>query len=118
MAKWYVKQLKENIAGISKETEIHPILMRLMLNRKIPEDKMNDFLKPTLEISSHDPFLMKDMDKALDLLIKHIDAGSSILIVGDYDQDGNSATMTLLDGLMLYTDNISYAIPNRLTDGY
>ncbi|MGO4986686.1 MAG: single-stranded-DNA-specific exonuclease RecJ [Gallicola sp.] len=118
MAKWYVKNLKEDIAGISKETGIHPILVRLMLNRKIPEDKMNDFLKPTLENSSHDPFLMKDMDKALDLLIKHIDAGSSILIVGDYDQDGNSATMTLLDGLMLYTDNISYAIPNRLTDGY
>ncbi|MDO5649287.1 MAG: single-stranded-DNA-specific exonuclease RecJ [Gallicola sp.] len=118
MAKWFVKNLKEDIANISKETGIHPILVRLMLNRKIPEDKMNDFLNPSAENSSHDPFLMKDMDKAVDLLIQHIDAGSGILIVGDYDQDGNSATMTLLDGLLLYTDNISYAIPNRLTDGY
>lgn len=118
MAKWFVKNLKEDIRSISETTKIHPILVRLMLNRKIPEDKMNDFLNPTEENSSHDPFLMKDMDKACSLIMRHIQNDSSILIVGDYDQDGNSATMTLLDGLLFYTENISYAIPDRLTDGY
>lgn len=47
MAKWFVKNLKEDIRSISETTKIHPILVRLMLNRKIPEDKMNDFLNPT-----------------------------------------------------------------------
>ena len=118
MYKWFVKNLKENILEIGKSLKIHPVLVRLMINRKIPEDQMLDFLSPESGEFSHDPFLMKDMDKACDLLVKHIDNNSSIRIVGDYDQDGNSATLTLLDGLLFFTDNLSYAIPDRQKDGY
>lgn len=61
---------------------------------------------------------MKDIDKAVDILIEATDNNSHIHIVGDYDQDGNSATVVLYKALQFFTDNLSFAIPHRVEDGY
>ena len=78
---------------------------------------VDSFINPTLE-KLHDPFLLKDMEKAIDLIIETMENGESIRIFGDYDQDGISSTMTLLDGLLYFYDDISYDIPDRVIDGY
>ncbi|QQK07803.1 single-stranded-DNA-specific exonuclease RecJ [Miniphocaeibacter halophilus] len=118
MSKWFIKGSKVDYRIISKKYDINPIITKLLVNRNIDEKDMHKFLNPTYENSVHNPFLMKDMDKAVDMLIDSINNYEHIRIVGDYDQDGNSATMTLIDGIMIYNENISYAIPHRVEDGY
>ena len=118
MSKWFLKGSKQDYRAISKKYNISPIISKILVNRNIDEDDMKKFLNPTFENSVHDPFLMKDMDKAVDMIIESINNYEHIRIVGDYDQDGNSATMTLIDGIMIYNENISYAIPHRVDDGY
>lgn len=103
---------------LASKFDISPVIAKLLINRDIPDENINSFLNPNFENSCHNPFLMKDMKKAVDIIISAIDNNRHIRIIGDYDQDGNSATMTLLDGLMFFTDNLSYAIPHRVDDGY
>ncbi|MDO5755379.1 MAG: single-stranded-DNA-specific exonuclease RecJ [Tissierellia bacterium] len=118
MKKWFVKSIKEDIRRLTEEYKIHPVLIRLMLNRDIPEDRFDAFLHPNFKNSAHHPFLMKDLEKAARLIIDRANEGKKIRIVGDYDQDGNSAIMVLLDGLMVISDQLDYDIPHRVDDGY
>ena len=116
MNKWLINNRGNNFSEVSQQNNIHPLIAKILLNRNITD--FQTFLNPNAENSYHDPFLMKDMDKAVDIIINAIENNQNIRIVGDYDQDGNSSTMTLLDGLGYFTDKLSYDIPNRMTDGY
>lgn len=116
MNKWLINNRGNNFSEVSQRNNIHPLIAKILLNRNITD--FQTFLNPIAENSYHDPFLMKDMDKAVDIIINAIENDQNIRIVGDYDQDGNSSTMTLLDGLGYFTDKLSYDIPNRMTDGY
>ncbi|WP_294684641.1 single-stranded-DNA-specific exonuclease RecJ [uncultured Finegoldia sp.] len=116
MNKWLINNRGKNFSEVSTKYNIHPLIAKILLNREIKN--FETFLNPSAENSYHDPFLMKDMDKAVDIVIDAIENNKNIRIVGDYDQDGNSSTMTLLDGLGYFTDKLSYDIPNRMTDGY
>ncbi|MCA5588033.1 single-stranded-DNA-specific exonuclease RecJ [Finegoldia magna] len=116
MNKWLINNRGNNFSEVSQRYNIHPLIAKILLNRNITD--FQAFLNPNAENSYHDPFLMKDMDKAVDIIINAIENDQNIRIVGDYDQDGNSSTMTLLDGLGYFTDKLSYDIPNRMTDGY
>lgn len=116
MNKWLINNRGNNFSEVSQRYNIHPLIAKILLNRNITD--FQTFLNPNAENSYHDPFLMKDMDKAVDIIINAIEDDQNIRIVGDYDQDGNSSTMTLLDGLGYFTDKLSYDIPNRMTDGY
>ena len=116
MNKWLINNRGNNYNEVSEQYNIHPLIAKILLNRNITD--FEKFLNPNAENSYHNPFLIKDMDKAVDIIISAIDNNENIRIVGDYDQDGNSSTMTLLDGLEYFTDKISYDIPNRMTDGY
>ncbi|WP_099203020.1 single-stranded-DNA-specific exonuclease RecJ [Miniphocaeibacter massiliensis] len=118
MSKWFLKGNSRDYREISKKFNINPIIAKLLVNRNIENENIEQFLNPTFENSVHNPFLMKDMEIAVNILIECIEKNEHIRIVGDYDQDGNSATMTLIDGIMIYTENISYAIPHRVEDGY
>lgn len=116
MNKWLINNRGNNFSEVSQRYNIHPLIAKILLNRNITD--FQTFLNPNAENSYHDPFLMKDMDRAVDIIINAIENDQNIRIVGDYDQDGNSSTMTLLDGLGYFTDKLSYDIPNRMTDGY
>lgn len=119
MKKWFIKPCPKNFKEIcAKFRDIHPVLIRLMLNRKIAPKDFRSFLRPTFETVEHDPFLMADMDKAVNLIMKALNQNQKIRICGDYDQDGNSAILTLYDGLLLHTENVDYDIPDRVEDGY
>lgn len=118
MTKWYIYNKKNNYLSNLKNKNITKLEALILANRDIVAPKVVDsFINPTLE-KLHDPFLLKDMEKAIDLIIETMENGESIRIFGDYDQDGISSTMTLLDGLLYFYDDISYDIPDRVIDGY
>ena len=100
------------------ELKISRIIARLLVNRGVdnPKEAAN-FLFPDLD-HLHSPFLMKDMEKAVEIILKAIDEKKKIHIVGDYDQDGNSATVTLMRGLSFLSADVAYSIPHRILDGY
>lgn len=118
MKKWFIRT--DN--GLSKENfekgnDISYVLARILANRGIGYENIDSFLSPSFDVL-HDPFLMKDLEIAVDIIIDAIDNDKHIHIVGDYDQDGNSATVVLYKGLQLFTENLSFAIPHRVDDGY
>lgn len=118
MANWYIYNKKENYINNLKNKDITNLAALILANRDIVDPSVVDmFINPTLD-KLHDPFMLKDMDKAIDLIIETIQNNGEIRIFGDYDQDGIASVMTLLDGLLFYYDNISYDIPHRVEDGY
>lgn len=118
MSNWFIYNKKDNYLNNLKHDNISKLEALILANRDIVDDQTVEmFLNPSLE-KMHDPFLLKDMDKAVDLIIETMKNGGEIRIFGDYDQDGIASVMTLLDGLLFYYDNISYDIPQRVKEGY
>lgn len=118
MANWYIYNKKENYINNLKNKDITKLQALVLANRDIVDPKVVDmYIKPSLD-KLHDPLLLPDMQKSVDLIIETIQNNGEIRIFGDYDQDGIASVMTLLDGLLFYYDNISYDIPHRVEDGY
>ena len=118
MKKWVVEDKKENYRKIIQENQISNFLAVILGNRGIVEkEEIEIFLNPSME-KTHSPFLMKDLEKGCNLLIEALKNKQKIRIMGDYDQDGNSSTVILYKALKRFSKDISYDIPNRLTDGY
>lgn len=110
---------EEQIGNLAKELGIPKLLSRILLNRGICDfDEARTFFRPDLE-KLHDPFLMKDMDKAVDRLTHALRKGEKILIFGDYDVDGVSGSSLLYLVLSSLVDSkVSYYIPDRISEGY
>ncbi|WP_151410455.1 single-stranded-DNA-specific exonuclease RecJ [Anaerococcus sp. Marseille-P9784] len=118
MANWFIYNKKFNYEINLKNEGITKLQALILANRNITDPQTVEmFLNPSLS-KLHDPFLLKDMDKAVDLIIETMQNNGEIRIFGDYDQDGISSVMTLMDGLLFYYDNISYDIPHRVDEGY
>lgn len=110
---------EEIIHDIAKELAVPPIMARILLNRQIDSfDKAYSFFRPDLE-NLHDPYLMKDMDKAVERLHQALLSGENILVYGDYDVDGvSSAALVYLVLSRMVGPKVSYYIPDRITEGY
>ena len=67
---------------------------------------------------TYDPFIIKNMNEAVERIINHLERASKIIIYGDYDVDGITATSLLVDFFKELTDHIDYYIPNRFSEGY
>ncbi|MCB9365358.1 MAG: single-stranded-DNA-specific exonuclease RecJ [Flavobacteriales bacterium] len=80
-------------------------------------EKAKSFFRPSLD-EIHDPFLMKDMDKAVNRLQQAIDNNEKILVFGDYDVDGTTSVALVYSYLKNYYQNLEYYIPDRYTEGY
>lgn len=117
--KWTLKHMGSvNDSDLSKKLKISPQISQILKNRYIDNEKDAEvFMNPSLEYL-RDPFLMKDMKKAVDRIEKAIKNNENIWIYGDYDVDGVSSTSILC----IYFDSINYPInyyiPNRLEEGY
>ena len=81
------------------------------------EEKADHFLHQTLE-DIHDPFLLKDMDKAVDEIRRAIETGVKIAVYGDYDVDGVTSTCIMIQYLRKMGADCTYYIPDRLGEGY
>lgn len=118
MEKWFLRNVKGNLDTISRKLNISKVISRLLLNRGIMDFKLMDsFINPSLD-KLHNPRLMKDMELGVEILKNSILNNEKIRICGDYDQDGNSAILTLYKGIIRCGGNVDYVIPHRITDGY
>ncbi len=117
MANWVVAAKRADFEKIGERYNIDPVVARIMINRGVPEDEIGTFLYGTKE-SLCDPFLMKDMGKAVDYICKKIKEKAKIRVIGDYDIDGICASYILKTGLQYCQADVSLAIPHRITDGY
>ena len=118
MEKWFVKNIKVDLNFLSKKLGVNKFLCKLMANRNLKDYKsMDSFVNPSLD-RLHNPMLMKDMDLGVKIIIDSINKNEKIRICGDYDQDGNSAILTLYNGLKKFNANLDYVIPHRIRDGY
>lgn len=118
MANWFIYNKKANYLENLKNKDITKLQALILANRDITnKETVEMFVDPNLE-KLHDPFLLADMDKAVELIIETMKNGGEIRIFGDYDQDGIASVMTLLDGFLYFYDNLSYDIPHRVADGY
>lgn len=109
---------KADFNGIAEKYQISPIIARLMRNRDVIGDDAIDFyLNGTVE-DLYDGLLMKDMDRAVDILKEKIEEGKKIRVIGDYDIDGVNATYILQQGLAGLGADVDTDIPDRIKDGY
>lgn len=118
MEQWVLLRKGADYEKIGKTFGISPRLACLMRNREIIGDiEINQYLHGTLN-DLHDGMLMKDMDKACDILKEKITEHKKIRIIGDYDIDGVNATYILLEALERLGADVDSDIPHRIEDGY
>lgn len=107
-----------DFAGIGKKFQISPRLACLIRNRDVVgEEAIGQYLNGTIG-DLCDGMLMKDMDKAVEILREKLEEGKRLRVIGDYDIDGVNATYILLEGLKRLGADVDYDIPDRMTDGY
>lgn len=116
--KWVLMRKGAPFQEIAEKFHINPILARLIRNRDVIGDgEIRLYLYGSLE-DLHDGILMKDMNRAVDLLREKIQEEKKIRIIGDYDIDGINATYILLEGLEALGAKVDMDIPDRAKDGY
>jgi len=117
--KWeFYKSNDELVDKISEKFKISKLVATVLVNRNIiDEEAISIFLNPTRN-DFHDPFLMPDMDKAVDRIMKAIESNEKTIIYGDYDVDGITSITVLKKFLSERGLEVDYYIPNRLTEGY
>lgn len=120
--KWIIKTLNEQQIEIKKTLaevlNISPILAQLLIQRGIStfEDARN-FFRPDFA-NLHDPFLMADMEKAVNRLTDAIQDNEKILIYGDYDVDGTTSVSLVYKFIKKFYSNVDFYIPDRYNEGY
>jgi len=108
----------EQVTRLSNELGVAPIIASLLLQRGISTfEAARHFFRPTLD-KLHDPFLMKDMKKAVARIENAIEEEENILIYGDYDVDGTTSVALLSSYLKTYYPNVATYIPDRYEEGY
>ncbi len=113
-----IKNIKADFTQIIEKCNISEILARCLVNRGLKNpDQIDTFLHPSLD-KLYDPFLLKDMEKACDILGDKIRTGKRIRIIGDYDVDGVISTYILYQSLKKLGADVDYDIPDRINDGY
>ncbi|HJA12056.1 MAG TPA: single-stranded-DNA-specific exonuclease RecJ [Candidatus Mediterraneibacter merdipullorum] len=118
MERWFITMKKADFNGIAEKYHISPILARLIRNRDIlGDDAVELYLNGTIADLS-DGMLMKDMDRAVEILAEKIREEKPVRIIGDYDIDGVNATYILQQGLSGLGADVDTDIPDRIRDGY
>lgn len=118
MEKWFMTMKKADFQGIAAKYHISPILAGLIRNRDIVGEKAIDFYLNGTIADLYDGMLMKDMDKAVEILAEKIRGHEAIRVIGDYDIDGVNATYILQEGLSRLGADVDTDIPDRIKDGY
>ena len=120
--KWVLNKEADSqlVEKISKELNIDANLATLLVQRGITTyDEARTFFRPSLS-QLHDPFLMTDMDKAVDRVLRAINEGEKLLVYGDYDVDGTTAVAVVYTYLKPFfkKKKIEFYIPDRYEEGY
>lgn len=118
MEKWIEIRKGGNFMETAKKYGIDPLIARIIRNRDITDEKeITEYLYGGKE-ALHNPHLLKDVDKAAEIIAEGIAGKKAMRIIGDYDIDGVNATYILLEGIRRCGGNVDAAIPDRMKDGY
>jgi single-stranded-DNA-specific exonuclease len=118
--RWQYREIsnQEDITTLCKAINVNPYLAAILLQRGIHDlTSAREFFRPTLA-ELHDPFLMADMDVAVDRLTKAIQTNERILIYGDYDVDGTTAVALVYNYLSKFYQQCEIYVPDRHKEGY
>ncbi|WP_298478507.1 single-stranded-DNA-specific exonuclease RecJ [uncultured Maribacter sp.] len=118
--RWTIKAKpkQEDITALAQALKVEDIVAELLLQRGISTyEKAKTFFRPQLS-DLHDPFLMKDMDIAVERIEKAIANNENILVFGDYDVDGTTSVALVSSYLLSYYPNVATYIPDRYAEGY
>ncbi len=118
--RWTIKPKpnQEDIDALAKALNVDDLVTQLLLQRGITTyEEAKNFFRPQLE-DLHDPFLMKDMDIAVNRIETAIANNENILVFGDYDVDGTTAVALVSSYLLSYYPNVATYIPDRYAEGY
>jgi single-stranded-DNA-specific exonuclease len=108
----------EKVISLKENLKINEVICKILIQRGLDTfDKAKDFFRPQLSML-HDPWLMKDMDKAVDRVIKAVNQKEKILIYGDYDVDGTTAVAAMYQFITGFYANAAFYIPHRYKEGY
>ena len=109
---------RETVSRLSSELGIDPVLSELLAQRGICTfQEARAFFRPSLD-NLHDPFMMKDMDKAVARVQAAVSSGEKILVYGDYDVDGTTAVSLVYSFLRRLTPDVDFYVPDRYDEGY
>ena len=117
--RWTLQSYNSSTAQHLQEVlKINPIFCQMLAQRGISTyDEAFQFFRPSLE-QLHDPFLMKDMDLAVNRLARAMQRKEKILLYGDYDVDGTTSVALMFSFLKKYHEHLDFYIPDRYTEGY
>lgn len=115
--RWELKPVALN-DFIKKNPEYNKIILQLLFNRRLMKKQDIELFFQPDKISLSDPFLLKNMKAAVALTIKHIKEQNLIIVYGDYDADGVTATVALIEILNIFKAKTSIYIPGRTSEGY
>ena len=117
--KWVLNEVdQDKVEQISRKYNVSKLLAKILANKNVIEEKgINVFLNPTRK-DFYDPFLMPDMGKAIERILKALENKEKVIIFGDYDVDGITSTTVLKKFLLERGVNVSQYIPNRIYEGY
>lgn len=118
--RWTIKSKpeKEKVQALQNALQVDEIIATLLVQRGIETfEQAKTFFRPTLE-DLHNPYLMKDMDKAVSRIEKAITNNENILVFGDYDVDGTTAVSLVSSYLRSFYPNVATYIPDRYNEGY
>ena len=111
-------ETQELVLQLAQSLGISQVLAKLLVTRQVTSfEEAKAFFRPSLS-NLHDPFLMRDMDKAIARIFKAIEAKQRILVYGDYDVDGTTAVSLVYSFLLNHTKELDYYIPDRYAEGY
>ncbi|OBX26693.1 single-stranded-DNA-specific exonuclease [Gelidibacter algens] len=118
--RWTIKPKPEpsKVKHLSQALQVEEAIASLLLQRGIETyEEAKHFFRPSLD-ELHDPFLMKDMDRAVERIEKAIANGENILVFGDYDVDGTTSVALMSSYLKTRTEAVATYIPDRYEEGY
>lgn len=117
--RWIFPDVQEQVPDEIRSTEKLPESLAALLHRRGMQSRsdLEHFFRPELE-SLHPPFLMKDMDRAVERLEQALQSGEGLMVFGDYDVDGTTATALVYKILRPLHQNLFYYIPDRYLEGY
>ncbi len=117
--RWTLREADaDKIKALQDALKIHPVLCRILVERGISSyEEARSFFRPSQE-ELHSPWLMKDMEKAVNRILLAMEKGEKILVFGDYDVDGTTAVASMYQFLRKIHSPLDFYIPHRYREGY
>jgi len=116
--KWLLRNTSKDISSLAKKSGVSALVAKILIDRGFNNEiDIKKFMRASLD-DLYDPFLMKDMEKSIDIIKLAIENKKKIVVYGDYDADGVTSTVIMYKGLKRCRANVEYYVPDREHEGY